>query len=97
MITSLRCLLALILVYMPAVVLYGITYLPKMTRRQFAITMSATIGLQLFLLTIMFVQSHSILIGSVLFLLAFPGVFPTSSLLYPQYEARIEKRLAKKI
>jgi hypothetical protein len=80
---------------MPAFVLYGITYLPKMPRHQFAAIMSASVGVELFLLAVMFVQSRAMLVGLVLFLLAFFGIYPVSSLLYPRYEARVEKRLTK--
>ena len=96
MINSVRCILALGIVYMPVFVLYGMTYFPKITRHRFAITMSSAIGLQLFLLSIMFVENRSVLVGLTLLLLAFPGVYPIAYVSYPRFKARVEKRLTKK-
>ncbi len=96
MINSVRCILALGIVYMPVLVLYGMTHFPKITRSQFALIMSFAVGLQLFLLTIMFVEKLTIIIGLILFLLAFLGGYPSAYFLYPRHKARVEKRLTKK-
>ena len=92
MINSVRCILALCVVYMPVFVILGMGRFPKITRKQFAAMMASALGLQLFLLTVMFVQDNSIVVAVILFILAFPGVYPIAYMYYPRYKARIEKR-----
>lgn len=96
MTSSLRCVLTLVLIYMPAFFLYRVAYLANITRRQFAGIMAFVIGLQLFLLTIMFVENQPIVVGVILLLLAFLGVYPIAYASFPTYRAWIEKRLIKK-
>ena len=94
---SVRCILTLFIIYMPVFVIYGMTYFPNVTRSRFAIVMSSAIGLQLFILAIMFIENLSIPVGLILFILAFPGVYPIAYSYFPRFKERIEKRMSKKL
>ena len=58
--------------------------------------MCFTVGAQLFILAIVFVQKLPFVTGFILFLLAFPGVYPAASKLYTKHQARAERRLRRK-
>jgi hypothetical protein len=94
---AIRCLTTLAVVYMPVIVLYSMSRFPRVNRHLFALVMSLTIGLQLFILAIMFVDNLRVQTGIVLFCLALLGVYPTAYLLYPRHQARVERRLSKKL
>ncbi len=97
MISSIRCLITLALIYLPVIVLYSLSRFPRVNRHLFALIMSVTIGLQLFILAIMFVENLGAQTGVVLFCLALLGVYPTAFLLYPRHQARVERRLNKRL
>lgn len=92
MTNSLRCILTICLVFMPVFILLSLRFFPKITRNQFALAMSTTIGLQLFLLSLMFVDAFTIPVALILLVLSFPGVYPFAYLTFPRYKERIEKR-----
>lgn len=96
MINSLKCILSLLVVYMPVFIILGIRRLPKITRKQFAATMAGAIGLQLFLLAIMFIKDNSTVVAVILFILAFPGVYPVAYIYYPRYKTWIDKQTIHK-
>lgn len=81
---------------MPVIILWGIRRFPNITRKQFAFTMASALGLQLFLLALMFVKNNSNIVAVTLLILAFPGVYPVAYMYYPRYKTRIEKRTADK-
>lgn len=93
---SLRCIVTLFVVYMPVFVILGIRRFPKITQKQFALTMASALGLQLFLLAVMFVKANSTIVAVILLVLAFPGVYPIAYIYYPRYKKWIEKRTINK-
>jgi hypothetical protein len=59
-------------------------------RRLFALIMSCSVGIQFFLISVMYARHGQLIIGGMLFAFALIGGYPTAYLLYPSTVEKIK-------
>jgi hypothetical protein len=97
MIILLRLIGTLGIFIIPSFIFARLIITSKINRLMFSLLSSIVVGIILFLLVIVYVHFHPISTGLILFVLAIPGTFPISFLLYPGLKSRIELRMKKQL
>lgn len=87
-----KSLITLAVIFLPVFVLSYLTRYPAISRHKYSFIASFSVGIQLFILAIMFTGSLGLYIGLALLLLAFPGIYPiTYFYFYQKYLERVKK------
>ena len=85
--------ITLVVILLPVFVLtYLSIWYPKISRYKYSLIASFSVGMQLFILLLMYGGRLSIYAGLAALILAIPGCYPISYFyLYPKYEERFNK------
>jgi hypothetical protein len=92
-----QIILTLVLVFLPEFVIIGVRRsIRGISRPVFSLIVSLAIGVQLFLLSIIYLDTKPLLIGGALFIVAIAGGYPSAYLLFPWF-MRTEESLIQKV
>ena len=93
MTTEVKLLVTLGIFIIPFLFLPRLIIMPKLNRVRFSLLSTSLVGVQLFTISILFVDYKPLTIGLIMLLLAVPGTFPTFYILYPNLKSFIEERI----